>query len=126
MCNACVWVCALVCMHVCVCDMSLCLVAREAGGWDSDREGKMETNTTFSHGCRHTGNPSCPFLHIFSSSSSFPLPLLSPYTILLSFQFPFLFLFPIFLPCRQLCICSSLLGPSSGYYELYLIRSNLT
>lgn len=59
------WFRVFVCVHV-VCNLSLCLAAREAGGRDSDREGQMETKTTVCHGCRNSGNPSFPLLHLFS------------------------------------------------------------
>lgn len=46
-----------------------CLAAGEAGGWDSDREGQMETKTSVRHGSRNAGKTplaSCVL-------SSFPL-----------------------------------------------------
>lgn len=95
-------------MHLCEC---FCLAAREAGGWDSDREGQMETNTTVCHGCRKAGNPSSP-APFLSLSPLFPFLTLSSSTLSL-LSLPSLFLF-----CRLQSVCSSLPVPSSGFYSL--------
>lgn len=102
------------------CDTSLCLVARKAGGRDSDREGQMETKTAVCHGCRSTGtgNPLLSSACCPSFPSSPLLPFLLPLTFLLLF-FASLVLSPpplslLLLSSRLLSICSSLPVPSSG------------
>lgn len=105
--------CGCVCLWMSLCNQSLCLAAREAGGRDSDREGQMETKTTVCHGCRSTGNPSFPLRH------------LSSFLLLPSFSFSsslfFFFLLTslsLFLSCRLLSICSSLPVPFSDCYSV--------
>lgn len=99
-----------------VCDLSLCVVAWEAGGRDSDREGQMETEAAVCHGWRNTGNPSSlrsSPLHALSFPLSFLLPPspFSPYLRCPSSPLP------VFLSCRLLSVCSSLPVPSSGCHN---------
>lgn len=47
----------------------LCLAAGEAGGWDSDREGQMETKTSVRHGSRNAGKTPPRLLRPFFLSS---------------------------------------------------------
>lgn len=60
--------------------LCVCLAAGEAGGWDSDREGQMETKTSVRHGSRNAGNPSPPasflpfLLQQAAVSPSLPVP----------------------------------------------------
>lgn len=47
----------------------LCLAAGEAGGWDSHREGQMETKTSVCHGSRNAGKSPPRLLPPFFLSS---------------------------------------------------------